>query len=293
MLDFSAQSGLNAGSCPVREPSLHGTAALVIPALQVLIDLPLQVRILNPADSRLSMLYVLYALPLEFRVHHSSFCRAIKSTALPSCRQSCLEELPKQCLRQRQPFVRTCHAGGREIITPIFYGDQLAAITHFGPFRITADGDDRLPMVEEDRIETLKGIGLLLRAYLRELLETPRFEAETSEHYRAEIITRFMYQKMRESPTVSDLAEELCLSPSRTRHLVKEVTGLSFAELWDQCRLYRSKQLLVNSYYKISIIAAECGFYDTQYFYRFFKQHAGMTPSAYRRQAKGAESNVT
>ncbi len=83
-------------------------------------------------------------------------------------------------------------------------------------------------------------------------------------------------------PTVKYFADRICLSPNYFGDMVKAETGKT-AQEYIALRLYEyAKRQLRNSSLTIKEIAVQTGFQHPQHFVRFFKKHAGVTPTEYR-----------
>lgn len=219
-------------------------------------------------------------------LHRSAFCMEVKRTLNERCRECDLRDVPGRCLQERKMFSHVCHAGAGELIVPLFLDETLAGVVFVGQFRGGDDQPAELPLLTKEREELLEGLARMLAAYLAERLRTPRFVSESSRGYRAEAIRRFLEKNLRRNPSLSDLAEHLGLSVTRTAHAVKEATGSSFVELRDSLRMERARGFLGETYQKISYVAAECGFSNPQYFHRFFRRQAGLTPLAFRKRRR-------
>lgn len=81
---------------------------------------------------------------------------------------------------------------------------------------------------------------------------------------------------------VEKLCRAVALSHSQVHRKLSALTGLSATYFIRHVRLLRAKQLLLHSGYKISAIAADCGFNDAAYFSRVFKKEFGLTPQKWR-----------
>ena len=82
--------------------------------------------------------------------------------------------------------------------------------------------------------------------------------------------------------TLTEVAEEVHLTPSYFSSLFKQSTGSSFKEYLNMIRIEESKRLLIGSTASISEISQACGFQDQSYFTKTFKKYTGLTPREYR-----------
>lgn len=88
----------------------------------------------------------------------------------------------------------------------------------------------------------------------------------------------------REPVTITGLASQVALSPSRLSHLFKEQVGSSIIETILAIRLQQTERLLKYTALQVGEIAQEVGFQSASYFSRQFKARYGSSPEAYRRQ---------
>lgn len=93
--------------------------------------------------------------------------------------------------------------------------------------------------------------------------------------------------------TVNVIAQEMFLSTSYLRSIFKEKTGHPLSGYIIQKRLEMICRLLLDTDWSIQQIADHMGFSSRSYFYTFFKNYMGMTPSQYRKnKAAGEESGI-
>ncbi|MDX1569688.1 MAG: AraC family transcriptional regulator [Xanthomonadales bacterium] len=82
------------------------------------------------------------------------------------------------------------------------------------------------------------------------------------------------------------LADEAGVHPVYLARRFREATGCSIGEFTRNLRLSHAQQLLAESGMSLAEIALEAGFFDQSHFCRVFKSQIGMTPGAYRRNAR-------
>jgi len=97
-------------------------------------------------------------------------------------------------------------------------------------------------------------------------------------------------QKLTRTLSIKELADEVELSPGHLRRKFREEMGITLGDYLAERRLNAAKRLLEETGDSIGAIAGQCG-YDTIYaFCRFFRKHAGMPPSAWRKKCKKRNS---
>lgn len=84
---------------------------------------------------------------------------------------------------------------------------------------------------------------------------------------------------------ITRLAEQIGYQPDYLNRAFKRATGVTLRQERDGIRLARAKAALTAGLL-IGDAAERSGFDDANYFSRWFRLHAGMTPSAYRKQHK-------
>lgn len=95
---------------------------------------------------------------------------------------------------------------------------------------------------------------------------------------------QFMAEHHRERLTLSDLAHQCSLSPSRFSHLFRSEMNVPPLQYLNRYRIDRAKEMLRWTTEPIAEIAYSVGFDNPLYFSRVFHKLTGRSPRDYRRQ---------
>ena len=101
-------------------------------------------------------------------------------------------------------------------------------------------------------------------------------EREVREHYA-------------ENLTLRDLSQKYFLNSSYLGQVFRKKYGQSFKDYLSNYRINMAAKMLLQSDKKISCIAEEVGYHDTDYFITKFIDQIGCTPAKYRRNAGQVE----
>lgn len=82
------------------------------------------------------------------------------------------------------------------------------------------------------------------------------------------------------------IADKMCMSRTQLNRKIRSITDYTATTYILQIRMEKAKRLLVSTEQAIGDIATTCGFEDTSYFTRVFKQMFNVTPSQYRKTPK-------
>ena len=93
----------------------------------------------------------------------------------------------------------------------------------------------------------------------------------------------YILNNFRNKLTLSDVANELALTPTYFSRMFKEEKGVNFKTYLNNMRFEYAKKLLEHSDMTVMQICTECGFNDYPNFIRRFKQHTGFYPEKYRK----------
>ena len=113
-------------------------------------------------------------------------------------------------------------------------------------------------------------------------------ETKVNRNY-SEIVTRLftLLPKLKISVSVQEMAKMLNVSESTLAKHFKKETGMTIGDYREQLMMGRARQLLALGKLSVGEIAEELGYCDQFYFSRYFKEHQGMTPSAYKQRYAG------
>ncbi len=140
-------------------------------------------------------------------------------------------------------------------------------------------GLDTVDEIEEYLIEIFKSI-----------LDYTAPGRQNSETKYCEQILKYIREHYKEDIILEDIAEEIGISYSYIRKLIKEETGKSLIDNVNILRIEEVKNLLLHSDLSISQIAKEVGYRNNQSVIRFFKKYEGISPSEFK-HLKQKESN--
>lgn len=220
-------------------------------------------------------------IPRKHTLHTTPFCLNTKLTRNELCCQCDLRDVPQKAATIRKVFVNRCHAGASEVIIPLPGRQHIIGLGYIGQFRTEDDQPHELPQKSPEQVSQLLTLGTLIQqAFLYEMEHTTPPEGSSAS--RKGQIFRFLQQHLKEDVSLSELAAYLSLSPSRTGHLIKELTGKTFVDLKLELRLEMAFRLLARTVYTIETIAEETGFQDVRYFYRVFQKATGHSPGKWR-----------
>ncbi len=106
--------------------------------------------------------------------------------------------------------------------------------------------------------------------------------AQSHSDSRIDEVLHYLQEHYAEDIRVEQLAQLVCLSPSRLSHLYKAQTGETIMDTLIRLRLERAQYLLASTGRYVGEIAYEVGFNSQTYFTCKFTRHFGTSPSLYR-----------
>jgi len=214
-----------------------------------------------------------------------------------ACVRDCFWDSEINAERELKPFVKHCWKEVMELVIPIAQENTHILTIYAGAFR--KDGAElkspiglsaktlklyeQLAVWDDDKMQScsriLYFIGQGIVGYLNQQNKINNISLGYENKIR-EYIQRNAHKNIR----LGDLAKYLCLSPSRTSHIVTKSIGCSFQEQLNHERMLRARVLLLSSNQMLKDISASIGISNVFYFSRLFKKFYGKPPAAYRKQ---------
>ena len=136
----------------------------------------------------------------------------------------------------------------------------------------------------------MEALNCLVRYFLIKLKEC--VSTAQNSLYQDDLVSRLyalriqMYASPNARWTVSDMAQEVNLSPSYFQAMYKKLFNISCISDLIVSRMVRAKQMLTFSSSSIGEISRYCGYEAESYFARQFREKVGMTPLQYRNSSR-------
>ena len=97
-------------------------------------------------------------------------------------------------------------------------------------------------------------------------------------------ILSYIESHCHEKLTLQDLAERCFYTPSYFSRLFKETYSMTLTEYITKARIDKSIELLKKGEVSVDDVCYAVGFTDKTRFYRYFREHTGLTPAEYRKK---------
>lgn len=107
------------------------------------------------------------------------------------------------------------------------------------------------------------------------------YQAHVPDEYYIDLLDTYFTHLPAEA-SLAGLSDQLHLSPSQTKRLIKASYGTTFKEKLIGARIARAKHLIGMGELSLEEIAAEVGYSSYNAFFAAFKNAEGMTPSQYK-----------
>ena len=188
-------------------------------------------------------------------------------------------------------------------IDSVFWQNYLRPLIGSGLRSLALDGSQPWHRLALDAVEAAwqagaaegPGYEFRVRAALSELIfmicqHLPGVSAAVSEKAardsaRIKQMLRFIQIHYAGEIEVSDIAKAAAISESECLRCFRSTIGAAPIQYVKRFRVQKAAELLGSTEDRIADIGAQCGFQDTSYFIRSFREIKGMTPGEYRQQA--------
>ena len=108
----------------------------------------------------------------------------------------------------------------------------------------------------------------------------------TKQDLRIEKMIHFINMHYDEQISLTQLADEIYMSPSSASRFFKKTVGVNFQVYLNQIRLHHAVDRLFHTNDTITCISDDCGFTSISSFCRVFRETYGESPASYRRNAQ-------
>lgn len=115
-----------------------------------------------------------------------------------------------------------------------------------------------------------------------------RCEVTTKDASKDLVFNKIMNRIYQEYSTITlkELSDDFHYNENYLSRLIKQSTGKIFSDILKQIRLNEAEKLLSTTELSVREISTRIGYIKPSYFYKFFKQHHGLTPMEYRNMEK-------
>jgi AraC-like DNA-binding protein/ligand-binding sensor protein len=236
-------------------------------------------------------------------------CLAIRSNPEGMARCSAYDRLHcEMAMLSKKGCQYPCHAGLIDFVVPIVYEEKFLALFVGGQilpdapspkgFKRFQEGVKDLQLDQSVLRKHYFDSPFLARGKLQKTLDLLVFFSEyfcemgirvkamnnRGQHEDIEEAKKFIQKHFRQPISLSEVAEQVALSPSYLSSLFKTATGVNLIHFLQQVRISEAKKLLTQTDTAVTKIAFSVGFSDLTHFYRVFRKREECTPREYRKR---------
>jgi AraC-like DNA-binding protein len=136
-----------------------------------------------------------------------------------------------------------------------------------------------------DGVATVKALVAAYRGVVADIEAAIGNPVAARQNRSARRALRFMRAHLSERLTLGQVAKVAGFAPNYFSRLLKREQGVTFERCLQTLRLEHAKHTLISTSLTVERVAQLSGFTSRTYFQRLFGQHAGATPSEYRRRS--------
>ena len=122
------------------------------------------------------------------------------------------------------------------------------------------------------------------RCHVYESIDANRYDKYSERTIGMNMAVKYIHDNYNEAISLDELARMTNFSKYYFCTLFKEFTGESFREYQNRLRVKKAEEMIRGTDLPITDVAFACGFNDSNYFARKFKQVTGRTPSEARKK---------
>lgn len=229
-------------------------------------------------------------------LHHGPYCVFAKQAGgLPVCSTNKTRSM--ELAGRGRAFTGVCPYGLRELVQPVMYENNLAAVLYAGhlsagrePAEVNGQSytGRRLPSLTSDQEAALRRELRLAAALIRWEITLWQEKGghggrRHDEQYYLDQTDFFIAHHYSEDISLGELAATLRVNPNYLGGIIRRRTGSNFRQLLNRRRIEEAKTYLqFHRGLNITEIAAMCGFADSNYFSTVFRRITGRSPRTCR-----------
>lgn len=239
------------------------------------------------------------------------FCAKIQKKVIA---QRACEECDKNAYSKlsaiNSPYIYRCSCGLLEAIAPIRRDGEIAGYLMMG--QVTDANTDNKDHIlkssraffdnDEEQLEYFNKILTLEYNKFESYAQIMGVLAEYVTNYNrffykadgiAELTKKYIHQNFAKPLTLNSIAKRFECSKSTVMNQFKSKYGVSVIAYLNTVRLKEAKKLICDTELSFKEIAAECGFYDQNYFSKQFSENFGCSPTEFRKEYKKSKGYFT
>ena len=227
----------------------------------------------------------MFSALLPYNRHKNAYCIEVKKEGMARCLASQKEIMSGEST----PYLRTCHAGVCEHITPVLSEKEIIGFIAVSGFRQKESLPPKLgkelwqaSLSEEDFPLALTEAVIPPLKYMLERLFSKYAVGDGDEYG---MILALLHDR-RGCVTLNELCHHFHRSRSYLSRIFNERAGCSLSVYCNRLKLEDAKDLLEQTHLSVTEIAYASGFGDTSYFIKQFKKRYGASPLRYRSTSK-------
>lgn len=233
-------------------------------------------------------------MPISTSQHEMcEYCRYIQKNA--HCEKYCIafdKMLLEKCKRSQQSQQDYCPFGLLNIVSPIFYNDNILGYLFFGQmktspvFSVEQFRDNVILQADYDMLAMFtlpqsQSIAYLAQIVIGHILTENMLKPDTGE-----IVTNavaFIQENLNQELSIRLIAQRINASKSVLYKKFRDRFHCTVGEYINKKRVEHSMQLLTTTSLSMEEISQQCGFSSASYFTKMFKRYMGITPLKFKK----------